>query len=49
MGTDIIRSKPEDIEDCLARIRRQCKEQRTRVGEFLRDFDKLRSGFITEA
>jgi hypothetical protein len=26
-----------------------CKEQRIRVGEFFRDFDKLRSGYITEA
>lgn len=49
VGTDIVISKPEDIDDCLARLRRQCKEQRIRVGEFFRDFDKLRSGFITEA
>lgn len=34
-GSDILRLKPEDIEDCLARIRKQCKEQRIRVGEFL--------------
>lgn len=25
-----------------------CKQQRIRIGEFFRDFDKLRSGFITE-
>lgn len=40
---------PEDIEDVLARIRTICKQSRTRVGEFFRDFDKLRSGFITSA
>jgi len=44
-----VRSKPEDIEDALARVRRQCKEQRIRIGEFFRDFDKLRSGYITDA
>jgi hypothetical protein len=32
----------------LARIRLICKQQRIRVGEFFRDFDKLRSGYITE-
>jgi len=26
-----------------------CKEQRIRISEFFRDFDKLRSGYITEA
>jgi Ca2+-binding EF-hand superfamily protein len=30
-------------------LRQICKEQRTRISEFFRDFDKLRSGFITEA
>jgi hypothetical protein len=44
-----VRHVPDDIEDCLARIRKMCKEQRIRVGEFFRDFDKLRSGYITEA
>jgi len=33
----------------LARIRLSCKQQRIRIGEFFRDFDKLRSGYITEA
>jgi Ca2+-binding EF-hand superfamily protein len=44
---DIVKHKPEDIEDVLARIRVICKQQRIRVSEFFRDFDKLRSGFIT--
>jgi hypothetical protein len=47
--TDIVKFRPDDVEDVLARIRTFCKQQRTRVAEFFRDFDKLRSGFITEA
>lgn len=46
---DIVKHKPEDVDDVLARIRTQCKQQRIRIAEFYRDFDKLRSGFITEA
>lgn len=46
---DIIKLKPDDVEDVLARVRLFCKQHRTRVAEFFRDFDKLRSGFITEA
>lgn len=49
VGQDIVKHRPEDVEDVLARIRVACKQQRIRVGEFFRDFDKLRSGFITEA
>jgi hypothetical protein len=49
VGLDIVSHKPDDIDDCLARIRRRCKEDRIRVGEFFRDFDKLRSGYITES
>lgn len=49
MEIDIVKHKPEDIEDVLARIRTICKQSRTRVGEFFRDFDKLRSGYITAA
>lgn len=41
--------RPDDVEDVLARIRLFCKQQRTRVAEFFRDFDKLRSGFITDS
>jgi Ca2+-binding EF-hand superfamily protein len=39
---------PNDLQDLLNRIRRKVKEQRIRVSEFLRDFDKLRSGTITK-
>ena len=38
---------PEDLNDLLARIRRKTKQNRIRISEFLRDFDKLRSGGIT--
>jgi Ca2+-binding EF-hand superfamily protein len=47
--TDILKHKPQDIEDVIARIRSTCLQQRIRVAEFFRDFDKLRSGFITQA
>lgn len=47
--TDIIKLRPDDVEDVVARIRTICKQQRVRVAEFFRDFDKLRSGFITES
>jgi len=30
-------------------LRQCCKEQRIRISEFFRDFDKLRSGFITSS
>ncbi|KAL4466875.1 hypothetical protein ABPG74_010472 [Tetrahymena malaccensis] len=39
---------PNDIEDLLAKLRAKVKEQRLRISEFLRDFDKLRSGNITK-
>lgn len=48
-GVDITKDQPEDVEDILAKLRQTCKEQRIRISEFFRDFDKLRSGFITEA
>lgn len=48
-GNDVSKAKPEDVEDVLARLRQACKEQRIRIAEFFRDFDKLRSGYITEA
>ena len=47
-GIDIKKDKPEDVQDILAKLRQLCKEQRIRISEFFRDFDKLRSGFITE-
>ncbi len=39
---------PDDLSDLLNRIRKRVKEERIRVSEFLRDFDKLRSGTITK-
>jgi Ca2+-binding EF-hand superfamily protein len=46
-GHDIVKNCPDDVDDVIARIRTQCSQQRTRVAEFFRDFDKLRSGYIT--
>jgi len=48
-GFDVSKATPDDIDDVLARLRRDCMEQRIRIGEFFRDFDKLRKGYITEA
>jgi hypothetical protein len=44
---EIVSYKPNDLEDLLARIRAECKEKRVRISEFLRDFDRLRSGEVT--
>ena len=38
---------PEDLEDLLGRIRNVVRQQRIRIHEFIRDFDRLRSGFVT--
>lgn len=46
---EIVRNCPLDIEDVLARIRQLCSQRRIRISEFFRDFDKLRTGFITNA
>lgn len=48
-GIDIKKDVPDDVEDIIAKLRQCCKEQRIRISEFFRDFDKLRSGSITEA
>ena len=48
-GNDTHKASPTDVEDVLARLRQACKEQRIRIAEFFRDFDKLRSGYITES
>ena len=48
-GIDIKKDIPDDVEDVIAKLRQVCKEQRIRISEFFRDFDKLRSGNITEA
>jgi hypothetical protein len=44
---EIVRNNPTDVDDILARVRQVGLEQRIRISEFFRDFDKLRSGFIT--
>jgi Ca2+-binding EF-hand superfamily protein len=46
---EIVSRKPEDIDDVLGLIRTKVKQERIRLGEFLRDFDKLRSGLITQS
>ena len=46
---EIVRNTPDNIDDVLARIRRQSKQQGIRISEFFRDFDRLRSGHITAA
>ena len=46
---EVVRNMPEDVDDVCARIRRECSQKRIRIGEFFRDFDKLRSGYITNA
>ena len=48
MFQTVLREVPNDFQDLLARLRKKIKEERIRVKEFLRDFDKLRSGTITE-
>lgn len=48
-GADIKKDCPNDVEDVLAKLRVICKEQRIRVSEFFRDFDKLRKGNVTAA
>lgn len=47
LGSFIKNDHPNDLEDLLAKIRRKAKQHRIRLHEFLRDFDKLRSGGIT--
>ena len=49
VATDIVKDRPDDVEDVLAKLRIKVKEQRIRFQEFMRDFDKLRSGYITDA
>lgn len=38
----ISNESPQDLEDLLGRIGRKVKEERIRVSDFLKDFDKLR-------
>ncbi len=46
---EIVRNTPIDVEDVCARIRQVCSQRRIRISEFFRDFDKLRTGYITNA
>ena len=47
VGKQIVALEPEDLDDILSRIRKECSEKRIRLQEFFRDFDRLRSGNIT--
>eukprot|EP00826_Nyctotherus_ovalis_P059101 TRINITY_DN818_c0_g1_i17.p1 TRINITY_DN818_c0_g1~~TRINITY_DN818_c0_g1_i17.p1 ORF type:complete len:380 (-),score=141.66 TRINITY_DN818_c0_g1_i17:1038-2177(-) len=42
----VVHRNPEGLEDVLALIRKKVKEERIRLSEFLKDFDKLNSGAI---
>lgn len=44
---EVVRNTPQDVEDVMARLRTQCSQNRVRLSEFMRDFDKLRTGFVT--
>lgn len=46
---EVVRNVPDDIDDVIARVRQLSKQQGIRISEFFRDFDRLRSGFITAA
>lgn len=39
---------PRDLSDLLGRLGRKVKEERIRVSDFLRDFDKLRHGNVSK-
>lgn len=45
----IYKDSNEALNEVLARIQKKVKEERIRVSEFLRDFDRLRSGTITNS
>jgi hypothetical protein len=47
-STFILNDKPKDLTDLLSKLQAKVKEFRIRVREFLRDFDGLRSGAITQ-
>jgi Ca2+-binding EF-hand superfamily protein len=48
VAEQIVALTPEDLDDVLSRIRRECSQKRIRLNEFFRDFDRLRSGNITK-
>ena len=41
--------KTDDVHDTIDRLRKAVVKNRIRISEFFRDFDKLRSGYITAA
>lgn len=45
----IYKDNNEAIDEVMARIQKKVKEERIRISEFLRDFDRLRSGGITNS
>jgi Ca2+-binding EF-hand superfamily protein len=47
VATQIVKLEPEDLDDVLSRIRKECSQKRIRLQEFFRDFDRLRSGNIS--
>lgn len=49
VAEEIVKLQPEDVDDVLSRIRKSCSQKRIRLQEFFRDFDRLRSGNITQA
>ena len=49
MTGPIIKDTPEDLSDLLAKIRKIVKLNRIRLLEFIRDFDKLRTGIVTKS
>jgi len=42
----IYNNNPNGLEEVCTKIQRKVKEERIRIGEFLRDFDRLRCGSI---
>lgn len=45
----ILKDEPEGIHDLLAKLRLIVKQKRIRLNEFIRDYDRLRSGIITKS
>lgn len=47
-STFIMNDRPNDVADLISKLQAKVKEFRIRVREFLRDFDLLRRGSITQ-
>lgn len=45
----IYNNKPNGLEEVITKIQKKVKEERIRIGEFLRDFDRLRCGSIANS